>query len=646
MSVAPAELLESGLAKIDDDLAFLMDCLREVLVSLGEEHLARFVPWTAARLNERHVPASEEPAASEPFPARLGQVYATAFQLLNLIEENVSGQVRRTREKIAGPASEPGLWGANLQKLRAAGLGAEEIAAGLSGIIVEPVLTAHPTEAKRATTLEQHRRLFHLLQDREDPRHTPLELADLREEIKVTLERLWRTGEILLRKPEVAAERRNLMYYFREVFPRALPDLDRRLQQAWAEAGFDPALLGHERVLPRLKFGTWVGGDRDGHPLVTAETTRETLDELRAGGLQVVSRHLLHLANRLCLSHHVQKPPASFSSRLGRLMEEAGERGQRILHDAPEEPWKQYVRLLLLKLPLTDAGPRAGHVYQRPAELSADIEHLRASLAQIGAQRIADRDVQPVLRAVEAFGFHLATLDVRQNSAFHDRALGQLLKLAGDAGDDFARWSEEQRLDFGGKGTRLPPAVRVCRGFRRAGGRRGAFLLPPAGGEPPGERSRRPRGAHRQHDPPAQRPARGVPAGPGSRAGGQHAGRAGLSVAVGHAAVRDRRGPGTGSRHHARLPVPSRDQAQPPGNRGGRRGEGTGAAGDDRLQRQQQGKRYPGEPMGAAPRADGADGRWDRSRGSASGFSTGAAGRSAGGRGRRIVSSTLCRPAP
>ena len=448
MSVAPAELVESGLAKIDVDLAFMMDCLREVLVGLGEEHLARYVPWTASHLNAQRVPASELPAEAEPFPARLGQVYATAFQLLNLIEENVSGQVRRAREKAAGPAAEPGLWGAILQRLRGAGLGAEEIAAGLSEIVVEPVLTAHPTEAKRATTLEQHRRLFHLLQDREDPRHTPLELSDLREEIKVTLERLWRTGEILLRKPEVAAERRNLMYYLREVFPRALPDLDRRLLQAWENAGCDPKLLGHGQVLPRLKFGTWVGGDRDGHPLVTAETTRETLTELRAGGLHVVSRHLIHLASRLCLSHHVQKPPASFSSRLSRLMEEAGERGQKILHDAPEEPWKQYVRLLVLKLPLADAGPRAGHVYARPADIAAALAHLRASLVQIGAQRIADRDVQPVLRAVEAFGFHLATLDVRQNSAFHDRALSQLLTLAGLPGADFAQWDEARRLAF------------------------------------------------------------------------------------------------------------------------------------------------------------------------------------------------------
>ena len=448
MSVPPAELLESGLAKIDQDLAFLMGCLREVLVSLGEEHLARYVPWTASHLNKDHVPASEEPAPSEPFPARLGQVYATAFQLLNLIEENVSGQVRRAREKTAGPASEPGLWGANLQKLRASGLSAEEIAAGLSEIIVEPVLTAHPTEAKRATTLEQHRRLFHLLQEREDPRLTPLELSDLREEIKVTLERLWRTGEILLRKPEVAAERRNLMYYFREVFPHALPDLDRRLFLAWEEAGFDAKLLGDGRTLPRLRFGTWVGGDRDGHPLVTAETTCETLDELRVGGLHVIVRHLEHLAMRLCLSHHFQKTPAAFSTRLSRLMEEAGEAGKRILHDAAEEPWKQYVRLLILKMPLVDGSPRAGQPYHRPTELTADLEHLRASLVQIGAERIADRDVQPVLRAVEAFGFHLATLDIRQNSSFHDRAISQLLKLAGLEGEDFGQWDEERRLAF------------------------------------------------------------------------------------------------------------------------------------------------------------------------------------------------------
>ncbi len=356
MSAPPAKLLEAGLDKIDHDLAFLMECLREVLVGLGEHDLARYVPWLRRE---------DAPPDHQQLPARLGQVYATAFQLLNLIEENVSAHVRREREKVAGVAAEPGLWGANLVRLQQAGLSATEIAAGLGRIVVEPVLTAHPTEAKRPTALEQHRRLFHLLEKREDPRQTPAELADGREEIRVTLERLWRTGEILLRKPEVASERRNLMYYFTEVYPRALPELDRRLQQVWADTGLDPALLGDGRTLPRLRFGTWVGGDRDGHPLVTADTTRETVKELRAGSLLVLSRQLRHLASRLCLSQHVQKPPASFSSALTRLMHEAGKPGEAILHDAPEEPWKCYVRLLLLKLPLGADVPRAGKVYGR-----------------------------------------------------------------------------------------------------------------------------------------------------------------------------------------------------------------------------------------------------------------------------------------
>ena len=104
MSTPPAGLLEAGLAKIDVDLAFLMGCLRDVLVELGEGHLARFVPWTDADTD------AKEPEPAE-YPARLGQVYATAFQLLNLIEENVSAQVRRAREKSAGPAVRTGTLG-------------------------------------------------------------------------------------------------------------------------------------------------------------------------------------------------------------------------------------------------------------------------------------------------------------------------------------------------------------------------------------------------------------------------------------------------------------------------------------------------------------------------------------------------------
>ena len=306
MSTASTDLVNAGLAKIDDDLKFVMECLREVLDELGEPRLAALVPWTG-----------QTPAPHEgELPARLGQVYATAFQLLNLIEETVSAQVRRARERASGSAAEPGLWGANLQRLAASGLGPGQIAEGLGRVMVEPVLTAHPTEAKRAAALEQHRRLFGLLQEREDPRRTPLEMADLREEIKVTLERLWRTGEILLQKPEVAAERRNLMYYFREVFPRALPELDRRLRQAWTEAGFDPEPLAGRRALPRLRFGTWVGGARD-LSRMAGGVARGRLARDRAAA-QPSGRATLPVESRAKRAGRFRQPVESPSGRGGR----------------------------------------------------------------------------------------------------------------------------------------------------------------------------------------------------------------------------------------------------------------------------------------------------------------------------------------
>ena len=143
------------------------------------------------------------------------------------------------------------------------------------------MLTAHPTEAKRLAVLEQHRALYLSMVRRENQMWTPQEQEAIRDEIKVTLERLWRTGEVHRTKPGVAEERRNVIYYLQEVFPSVLKDWtlasDRR--------GPTQVIMLRRYVsppsLPRIRFGTWVGGDRDGHPLVTAEVTRETFRELR-----------------------------------------------------------------------------------------------------------------------------------------------------------------------------------------------------------------------------------------------------------------------------------------------------------------------------------------------------------------------------
>ncbi|MBV9658295.1 MAG: phosphoenolpyruvate carboxylase [Verrucomicrobia bacterium] len=456
------DILKSGLARINRDLTFLMECLREVLAELGEDALAAVVPWT----NDDAAATAVVNGATLTPPSRRGQVYAVAFQLLNLIEENVSTQVRRAREKAAGIAAEPGLWGANLRRLRESGLDGATLAAGLAGILVEPVLTAHPTEAKRAAALTQHRRLFGLLEARENPFLTAAEQAENRAEIKLTLERLWRTGEILLRKPEVAAERRSLMYYFREVFPQTVTRLDLRLRSAWEETGFDPALLGD--ALPQIRFGTWVGGDRDGHPLVTAEVTAQTLADLRAGALDVLRAQLAALAERLPLSVHFQSAPPALAARIEALGQELDGESATVFREAPDEPWKQFARLLVLKLPLPPGRavqPVNGAInYHRPEELTADLDLLAGSLRAVGAGRLAARDVVPVRRLVETFGFHLAALDIRQNSHAHDLALSQLMRAA-DVPDaaTFPTWSESARLEF------LDLELRSARPFTQPG---------------------------------------------------------------------------------------------------------------------------------------------------------------------------------
>ncbi|MGH7789205.1 MAG: phosphoenolpyruvate carboxylase [Candidatus Binatia bacterium] len=421
-------------AKVERDLGFLLGCFVEVLTEMGEAALAERLPWQHADRDA-------------PLPPRAAQAYSVAFQLLNHAEENAAAQQRRVDETQHGFTHEPGLWGHTLRQLAELGLGAEEIAAALPAIRVEPVLTAHPTEAKRATVLEHHRALYLLQVKRENQMWTPSERQAIRDEIKVVLERLWRTGEIFLDKADVAAEVRNVVHYLTAVFPAVLPLLDQRLRQAWRHMGWNAALLGGPRATPRLAFGTWVGGDRDGHPLVTAAVTSETLATLRGAALDLMRRELSGLAARLSLSDYLQAPPPGLTAAAEMLVERLGAVGRAAVARNPNEPWRQLVNLMLCRLPPLDAIAGDMH-YQRAAELEADLARLHAALVAGGAGRLAAADVRPVLLVVRSLGFHLAALDVRQNSRFHDLAIGQLLRAAGAPDDDFADWDETRRLDF------------------------------------------------------------------------------------------------------------------------------------------------------------------------------------------------------
>ncbi|GAA0575896.1 phosphoenolpyruvate carboxylase [Caenispirillum bisanense] len=430
MTLATGTAVDFG--KIERDYAFLLDCFREVLEDSGDAAIARALGLTQG---------SAAVADGDGLEAeRLTQAHSIAFQLLRMAEENADAQGRRALQQDDRLHEDSGSWEQHLRRLRDQGLDAADIAGVLQAARVEPVLTAHPTEAKRQTVLEHHRALYLLLVDRENTMFTRQEQDSLRDRIKGVLDRLWRTGEIFLEKPDLSSERRHVLHFLRHVFPEVLPALRARLRQAWRAEGLDPALLAAHAGRPQITFGSWVGGDRDGHPFVTADVTAETLAELRTAALDLLAGKLKAAAVRLSLSDRLQPPPDELLTAIARAAVLLGPAGEAAAARNPGESWRQFVNLMIARLPIGDAG-----CYARAAELDDDLAVLERSLRHVGAHRLADDEVVPLRDLVQTFGFHLARLDVRQNSRFHELALSQLMTRAGLDGDAYLAADEAGR---------------------------------------------------------------------------------------------------------------------------------------------------------------------------------------------------------
>ncbi len=434
----PAALRDLGFDLLHKDLRFLMDAYRDTLRRLGEADLAERLPWSGAG----------EAAADGVNGRSLGQAYSIAFQLLNIVEERAAAQVRRLREKDFGPEAEKGLWADNLREMRLLGLSEDELAAVLAAVRVEPVLTAHPTEAKRETVRERHREIYTLMNRHENAAYTEREQQRLRRQIEVQLEALWRTGEIHVTRPSIEAELQNALHYLREVFPEALARAHTHLREAWVAAGLDPAKA--DTLPPLVRFGTWIGGDRDGHPFVTHDVTRTALQSLRHNALRVQRRALEALGYQLPLSLLFQKVPHSLQnlreSLLGKLAGEPAVDIDYIHQRNREEPWREAVFLMRARLVLAIEKPDAPAAYQHPQDMFADLEALADSLEEVGGGALVREYLVPLRRQLHAFGFHSAALDIRQNSAFHEKALAQLLAAAGVGnGAQFPDWPLAER---------------------------------------------------------------------------------------------------------------------------------------------------------------------------------------------------------
>jgi phosphoenolpyruvate carboxylase len=426
------------------DLEFLLNCLSEVLKENKEEDLVPYIPW----INDS-IEFSDSVSIK-----KILHLQALSFQLLNLVEVNGAVQNRRKLEDKEGLQSINGLWPKNLELLKSQGISESEILNILPQIRIEPVLTAHPTEAKRPVVLGQYRTLYLLMVKRENSMYTQREQEDIRKDIKLSLHRLWLIDDIFLEKPDVRSELSSIIHYLVNVFPLVIPEMDKKFLQSWEESGFNTENLNRAENFPRISFGDWVGGDRDGHPLVTSEITAYTLKQFRLNALWIIKSKLADLSEKLSFYCELKSVKEDLQKRIQDIIVELGDCTHPIIEHYHNEIFRQFVHLMIAKLPFESTSEhgiilkaRPGN-YNHSSSLIDDLNILIDSLVNYGASKIAWEDVREAIRTVQTFGFHLAHLDIRQNSAFHEKALTQLINLAGLKSDDYFSMTENERLKF------------------------------------------------------------------------------------------------------------------------------------------------------------------------------------------------------
>ena len=413
------ERLQRGFARVERDLSWMMTGFRELLREIGEDEVLTALPWT--------------PGHKGPLPAiqssKVTRAYSITFGLLNLAEEVAANAMRQLNEKINGPQHEPGSWAQALRKMSGSGSDAETLAMSLPSLRVEPVLTAHPTEARRRSVLACMQEIHEILHEGAGSESRDLAESQRRERLKVVLERWWRTEEVRTQRPTVDMEREGVIHCLAGSMAKSIAETDRRLREAWQIASLGPGGPAHPAVRPQLSFGTWVGGDRDGHPLVTPETTETSLRLYRAAALQLIRTSLDRLASHLTLSRRYHGIPSELEKWLVDWRKRVGPEREAAVAIYREEPWREGVLLMRNFLPQDGDDPFG---YSHPEDLILDLGVIRRSLLAVGATRLAAAEVDSMIRLVEVFGFHLAVLDIRQNSSKHDEAIEELEAWSGE----------------------------------------------------------------------------------------------------------------------------------------------------------------------------------------------------------------------
>lgn len=438
--------------KLIDDVHLLTESLDVVIRErAGEEALRqiRGVRERARELREGGSPQEREAFAAmiSALPVstleRLARAFTLHFLLINSAEEQHRVRVLRSRDQRGLPPD--GSLRAAVAHLKEQGISPHEVRGLLERLLVMPVLTAHPSEARRRTVLDHLADISFGLDRLDDPRVGLHQRARIVESIRAAILALATTSETRPHRPTPLDEVSAGIHVFDRTLMDATPEVSRELEAALAESWPKEFPEGPFQVGPFLRWGSWIGGDRDGNPNITAQVTRATFERHRAAALDHLVGDVRWLGRRLSVGTQLTGPtPELLAEAIDRDEDRFPQVTARERKRRDFEPWREKLALMEARLEATRARSPLG--YTEIAEYLADLQVLQTTLEERGLGRLArDWLYAPILRA-RAFGFHLATLDIRQHSDVHARAVDELLSRGGRGG--YAAMDEQERVQL------------------------------------------------------------------------------------------------------------------------------------------------------------------------------------------------------
>jgi len=434
------------------DVRFLGNILGEVLVHQGGNELLGIVE--RIREMSKTLRASYIPEIYDEFKTIIAtldpqvrrsviRAFAVYFQLVNIAEQNHRIRRKRDYERSSGEVAQPGSIESIVSELKGRGVGAEDIQDILQGISLELVMTAHPTEAMRRAILDIHKRIADEMMQLDNPTLTHRERERLREKLLSEVLTLWQTNELRDRKPTVIDEVRNGLYYFDETLFDVIPEVYEEMERCLNK--YYPGTKWH--VPTFLRFGSWIGGDRDGNPSVRANVTWETLLLHRQQALRKYEEALKDGIQLLSFSSTLVNVSDELTKSIEKDRAEVGAGSEGIWRN-DAEPYRVKLTYMIERIQNTRNGvAKTQAKYESPEAFLADLHIIERSLRGHYADVSADTYVAKLIRQVELFGFHLATLDVRQHSKEHEAAMHEILAKMGLV-EDYSSLTEEAKVEL------------------------------------------------------------------------------------------------------------------------------------------------------------------------------------------------------